>query len=225
MSELTQLEISKRIAEFKKNNAKYKKSKIVLAYDSLEEGYLFKIDDSFYAIELSKLSLSYSNWGNERLNINLNLDYICEITNGTIVDNILIYDALIKHDDISKYNLNDNIIQQFRNIMLPKEIDGYYYQLPNNISKYKLKDKKIFLMNPFIEIYSLNKKPKPYLSEINTNEQKSIINIFPELYTNNEILEFINSEDNEFREPLLLENIRSINLQKSTALESILLNV
>ena len=132
---------------------------------------------------------------------------------------------MIKHDDISKYNLNDNIIQQFRNIMLPKEIDGYYYQLPNNISKYKLKDEKIFLMNPFVEIYSLNKKPKPYLSEINTNEQKSIINIFPELYTNNEILEFINSEDNEFREPLLLENIRSINLQKSTALESILLNV
>ena len=225
MSELTQSEISKRIVEFKKNNAKYKKSKIVLAYDSLEEGYLFRIDDSFYAIDLSKLALSYSNWGNERLNINLNLDYICEITNGTIVDNILIYDALIKHDDISKYNLNDNIIQQFRNIMLPKEIDGYYYQLPNNISKYKLKDEKIFLMNPFVEIYSLNKKPKPYLSEINTNEQKSIINIFPELYTNNEILEFINSEDNEFREPLLLENIRSINLQKSTALESILLNV
>ena len=212
-----------RIKEFKYNNKRYNKSLVVSAYLSLDEGYLFLVDNSKFAIELDKLQRSYNDWGNEHLKVNLNIDYLCSVTNGQVVENRLEYSSLPDLPDLSIYLINEDIIQMFRQIMLPKKIDDVFYCLPTNVSKYKLFENRLVLMNPYIEVY-LKTQPVTYLSYTD-GEQKKILNIFPELYSNQEIIGFINSEDNEYDYDIDESYITTPVIAKTDMIKSMFLNV
>ena len=215
--------IKKRINEFLKSFPKFKNKNITLKYPSMEEGYVFTIDGKNY-IDIKKLETIYNVYLKENnIKAKVDLDLIIKLSEATLDKGLIIIDDNIQANDLNYFDLNIETIIKFRQKIEPVIVDNLVYTFPLNISKYKLVNDKLCLTNPILPIFVVSDNYIPFLKYIDFNFNRKVVNIFPEKYSNLDIMNYINKNKDEFAfdKDITLNDITIIGNIKSYALLNI----
>lgn len=212
-----------RINEFLKSFPKFKNKNITLKHSSTEEGYVFTIDGKNY-IDIKKLETIYNVYLKENnIKAKVDLDLIIKLSEATLDKGLIIIDDNIQANDLNYFDLNIETIIKFRQKIEPVIVDNLVYTFPLNISKYKLVNDKLCLTNPILPIFVVSDNYIPFLMYIDFNFNRKVVNIFPEKYSNLDIMNYINKNKDEFAfdKDITLNDITIIGNIKSYALLNI----
>lgn len=212
-----------RVNEFLKSFPKFKNKNITLKHSSKEEGYIFNIDGKNY-IDFKKLEMIYNIYLKENnINAQVDINLIIKLSGATLDKKLIIIDDNPQSNELTYFDLNMETIIKFRQMIEPVIVDNLVYTFPLNISKYKLVNNNLCLTNPILPIFIPSDNYIPFLMYIDFNFNRKVVNIFPDRYSNLDVINYINKNKDEFdfTSDVTLDDITIIGNVKAYALLNI----
>lgn len=198
-----------RINNFKKEFPQFKNVNITLVHESDNEGYVFS-DGEYNYISKNKMLKIYIDYIKENnFDNNFEIDFVLANNFCTVENDLIILNNYNEGEFLYQLNITLNDIFYFRKIFAPIIHNNIVYTYPVNINKYRKVDKKIKLINPILPIFKVTDNFIPFLVIPSSDEIKTVINLFPEKYSNMLLMNFINlnMDEFDFKNQITLEDI------------------